>query len=1384
MAKLGTYEKELLPYHLQRQVRKEDDLGILESQRFEERAALVDAFKRQDEDFFKRHAWQKVRRIYPDRAKTPKERKELHDLADTFLKELKLVASQGVSGGEKALTSAARRGALYKPGQAQLPKEQRKAIEGNRFYQYSDNQVKNIAVERGLVDESNILAFAKTSPSKMYTDPNLSPQLRDRLIHEKQRMRYGIPKDMHTASEAKGPDIPLIGMSFAELLKTGFVSGLIDVLDMGVRAQGAAHSTWAKELREDPRLYDLREKYAEGPKYMGLPTEIAKPVGGDIISSLIPGPGTSRFETVEMLMKAPEDVSRIMGAQFRAAVAAAAEAYEAAADPWSTGQSPTDLVQLYGDTKAAYKMEALGMAEKQFPGDSLEQRQKRVDVIYDELIKHDMGRHEFENPIAGQLAHAILLDPVFGPLGQGTKAIQGLWNMGKWGAKTIGLDKLYTSTMNPITEKARYLFAQSPFDELETWKLGEAALDKMGEFGGAMKRALFGAKDAGEGAKRQIVQAGKKVDLLLSAVWGKDKEVVYDAIELFHRTDSGAAAHKFLQEAFPGDPHKVKNFMTIIRKVRAQSDKVYEISAARGQLNDVITMASGQKVARTASYIDGYVPHMHYEGVGNLDEAVRRVGYSDIAEAASAGRLRGYQRALRETDDPAEIAQLERTIAGLSGRLGAKADLINKMDKAERKLLYMLGEQDGLIDALGAGRGHRVGITTDAAKARLGTVLKPMKDARLQFEDYFKQQAAAAGRAEEIAELIKYSDESEVVRNLTNGSMVKVLPLSAKAGEDWSTKSSKMAMPISDELGMEFVPLDKEMSETFLTAMAGRTAASGGAASGSMVGAKVISNKVVMVPKAMAHRLQETLPAVTGSFDKAADGAAGFYDWFVRPTNHVWRNTKTVTRSLAFHATNIAGGQGLGILAHGLRAMNPIAFRDGAVKAGLGGGAFRLALSSAFADVMPSVPHSLRGTRAGGAVQHGLEATGDWFKNTKLAKHFSPENMDWRLPSGEVVKLAYMQELMSKFGIMGQAGLRYGSDLSLGAFPPGALKFTPLSAPALLARFSQKTAEVTRMQQVAAFGDDLQHAIAFMGQLKSTKIDDIHRAVDFTAEYAGNYSRLTKFEKKNMRDTFAFYSWMRYIYPHIARQMGKNPKTLAAIYKGSQSIAAYHEAQGAPAIPQQGMPDYAQMGLSFPLGPEYQPPGAYDEYPHEVAVGMMELPFSSFGGLAPGFHGESPLVTQLGPLGLMASSLLNGFDASTSRPYSSGETFGLPSFDEIEGNFETVDDMILAAGRVRDSRLGTHLVDVIPFGEAFLNLAQLYSRNGMHDHATEMWLRYRVGRDWLGIDNLMARQAGYEPMSRGLTWPGFRTYLVNPTQVAARRKARALELMPRPMVTE
>ena len=188
---------------------------------------------------------------------------------------------------------------------------------------------------------------------------------------------------------------------------------------------------------------------------------------------------------------------------------------------------------------------------------------------------------------------------------------------------------------------------------------------------------------------------------------------------------------------------------------------------------------------------------------------------------------------------------------------------------------------------------------------------------------------------------------------------------------------------------------------------------------------------------------------------------------------------------------------------------------------------------------------------------------------------------------------------------------------------------------------------------------------------------------------------------------------------------------------------------------------------------------------HEMGVMVMETPMASLTSLAPGYGGQSPITAQYGPVGLGFAMALNGFEPSETargRAYGSKMWLGLPTIDDIAHNFDSPEDYMSALGNVADSRIGGEAIGMIPFGEALSSLSELYIRENMYDEATELHLKYRVGRDWLGLDRLAAKALGFKPLSIGSFIPGAKIYPVDPYQVAARRKSRALAILPKNII--
>ena len=120
----------------------------------------------------------------------------------------------------------------------------------------------------------------------------------------------------------------------------------------------------------------------------------------------------------------------------------------------------------------------------------------------------------------------------------------------------------------------------------------------------------------------------------------------------------------------------------------------------------------------------------------------------------------------------------------------------------------------------------------------------------------------------------------------------------------------------------------------------------------------------------------------------------------------------------------------------------------------------------------------------------------------------------------------------------------------------------------------------------------------------------------------------------------------------------------------------------------------------------------------------------------------------------------------------------MPHLDEVVDSFDSPEAMSSALFTGDDSLFFREAKNSVPFGAALMDLSKLYLRNNMIDEAAEVPLRYKAGRDWLGLENALARSLGLQPMSIANWMPGYRIYALDPLRVAARRKARARAYLP------
>ncbi len=158
------------------------------------------------------------------------------------------------------------------------------------------------------------------------------------------------------------------------------------------------------------------------------------------------------------------------------------------------------------------------------------------------------------------------------------------------------------------------------------------------------------------------------------------------------------------------------------------------------------------------------------------------------------------------------------------------------------------------------------------------------------------------------------------------------------------------------------------------------------------------------------------------------------------------------------------------------------------------------------------------------------------------------------------------------------------------------------------------------------------------------------------------------------------------------------------------------------------------------------------------------------------------MSAQYGPVGMAMAFSLNGFEEPMMSRGRGGKMTGffpaIPTIMDLQNMFSSPSELFAALRAGDDSFAYREAKNLIPFGSAIMDLTELYVRQGMYDEATEMHLRLRVGRDWMGLDHLVAKAYGEKGLSIGSPVPGYRLYPVDPVRVAARRKSRALGYLP------
>lgn len=442
----------------------------------------------------------------------------------------------------------------------------------------------------------------------------------------------------------------------------------------------------------------------------------------------------------------------------------------------------------------------------------------------------------------------------------------------------------------------------------------------------------------------------------------------------------------------------------------------------------------------------------------------------------------------------------------------------------------------------------------------------------------------------------------------------------------------------------------------------------------------------------------------------------------VRPANRLWRMSKTLVAP-NYYLMNAAGAFTLSTVAHGVKALDPK----------LQAGAFGMAVMSG-----GLFDEEVRGTKF--MLRSGVESTfGEIVDSAK--KMGAIDTYEMRLGLG-----------MRGVGILDNA-VKVVEDAAFKLRPPGALgdklnlsKLSPANANRII--------------------DNYQKLVVFAGFLDDPKgLSSVIRAADATAEFAGNYGRMGTLEKALFRDTLGFYSWYRFIFPHVLRQSFAHPVRMAQwdrIRTWMQNTYGDQVAVWGEALSSQAR----EFGFVAPPGVQPEegtkdPVLGTDRFAMLVLEDPIQMGFSIMRQIArPAGLDEDQGPAQLaGPFTKMLTEAMTGFSLDTGQP--------IPELADLgEGEAGLWNAMGQKSEWSKKTAAGRFAWGFVERpSRMYTNIANLYRNHGLMSKTGELMLRYKAGQDLAGLDHAAAqvlngvsysaRQAGFDvgdafqPLTKG-----------------------------------
>lgn len=460
---------------------------------------------------------------------------------------------------------------------------------------------------------------------------------------------------------------------------------------------------------------------------------------------------------------------------------------------------------------------------------------------------------------------------------------------------------------------------------------------------------------------------------------------------------------------------------------------------------------------------------------------------------------------------------------------------------------------------------------------------------------------------------------------------------------------------------------------------------------------KNVAEKQLWVPEDIAEQLKH-LESVGLDMESAAKG---FERWdsvmnaTARPINSIWRKTNTLTFP-AYYQKNFMTSVLMPVSQLGFKAADP-----------------RIQLPSA------------------------LAAAG--FGDGKAAKLFTRT-----LEDGSTMSYERASELLGNAGLSKQGMKKINIDE----------KFTgPLGT---ASEWIDKGLKKTGAQWLNNTVDNHQKIVTFMTVLQGSSPKDVALALQKTAKIAGDFRRLTPIERHFAQDAFSFYGWSRYAIPAMIQAIATRPE-VAAKFEALRRSMEREYGKYAPVYPDAINPRYHNISFTAPLKSQPQQvqdaiaAGELDDQTELFAMGYVEDPnvagLSALEGLGYDMN-DTGVTSMLAPAteAVLMMAAQTSFRDRTALP----DIVPIKKDEESDLQYsQRWNSSVVGRSVERFSRPARFYRDMwraLTYEDNPAKGNDLYRQVWSID---ENMKRYKLGREGLGIDNLIRGVLGKGPYSRG-----------------------------------